>query len=119
MKPFQINLINGIVLIAMSLWGYFSSETPSNTALIPAAFGLIFLLVTPAFRKENKVVAHIVVVLTLLLIIALVMPLRAAMGRGDTMAMLRVGAMIVTSLVAMVIYIKSFIDARKAREAGN
>ena len=115
MKPFQISLINGIILIAMSLWGYFSSETPSNTALIPAVFGLIFLLVTPAFRKENKVVAHIVVVLTLLLILALVMPLRGAIGRGDTMAIVRVGTMIGVSLIAMVIYIQSFIAAKKAR----
>lgn len=116
MKPFQINLINGVLLILLSAWGYFSSESPSPTAFIPAAFGAIFLLVTPAFKKENKVVAHIVVLLTLLLVVALVMPFKGAMGRGDNMAMLRVGTMLAVSLVAMVIYIKSFIDARKARE---
>ena len=116
MKPFQANLLNAGVLIVMGLWGYLSSETPSTTALIPVIFGVIFALATPPFKKENKIVAHIVVLLTFLLIIALVMPLRGAITRGDTMAMIRVGLMIATSIFAMVIFIKSFIDARKARE---
>lgn len=116
MKPFQINIINAIVLIAMGLWGYldFGGEKASPTALIPVAFGAIFLLATPPFKKENKVVAHIIVLLTLLLIIALFMPLRGAIGRGDQVGIIRVGAMIATSVVAMVIYIQSFIKARKA-----
>lgn len=118
MKPFQANLVNAAVLIILGLWGYLASETPSPTALIPVGFGVIFALATPPFKKENKVVAHIIVLLTLLIIIALFMPLRGALGRGDTLAAVRVGIMIATSVVAMVIYIKSFIDARKAREAG-
>ena len=116
MKPFQANLVNAAVLIVLGLWGYLGSETPSPTALIPVGFGVIFALATPPFKKENKVVAHIIVLLTLLIIIALFMPLRGALGRGDTVAAARVGIMIATSIVAMVIYIKSFIDARKARE---
>jgi len=116
MKPFQINIITDIVLIAMGLWGYLSSADPSPTALIPVGFGVIFALATPAFRKGNKIVVHIVVLLTFLLIIALFMPLRAAIGRDDTMAIFRVATMLLVSVVAMVIYIKSFIDARRARE---
>lgn len=119
MKPFQANLVNAAVLIIMGLWGYFSSETPSNTALIPVLFGVIFAIATPPFKKDNKIVAHIIVLLTFLLIIALVMPLRGALGRGDTIAAVRVGIMILTSIFAMVIFIKSFIDARKAREANS
>ena len=116
MKPFQINIINGIVLVAMGLWGYLSAgDAASKTALIPVAFGVIFLVVTPMFKKENKVVAHIVVLLTLLLIFALFMPLKGRIGDGDTIGIMRVGLMIITSVIAMVIYVKSFIDARKAR----
>jgi len=119
MNAASANLLNGIVLIAMSLWGYFSSESPSPTAFIPAAFGAIFLICTPMIRKHNKVVAHIAVLLTLLVILALFMPLKGAMGRGDNMAMLRIGLMIATSVLAMIAFIKSFRDARKAREAEN
>lgn len=115
MKPYQANLLNAIVLIVMGLWGYFSAEKPSTTALIPVAFGAIFGLVTPLFKQENKVVAHIVVLLTFLLLIALFMPLDGAIKRGDQMAIFRVGFMILITVYALYAFIKSFIDARKAR----
>lgn len=113
MKPATITLINAIILIVISLWSYFGSESPSFTALIPLFFGVTFLILSPSFQKGNKVVAHIVVVLTLLLVLSFSMPLRAAILREDTMAILRVGLMLISSLVAMLIYIRSFILARK------
>lgn len=115
MNAHTANLINGIILVAVGLWGYFSSETPSSTALIAPAFGAIFILATPMVKKENKVVAHIVVLLTLLIIIALFMPLM----RQDGIARIRIIIMILSSIFAMVYFIKSFRDARKAREANN
>ena len=118
MKPYEINIINAFVLITMGLWGYFGSENPSPTALIPAVFGFIFAALTPLFQKDNKIVAHIIVLFTFLLIIALIKPLTGAIGRSDTLAMIRVGLMILTCSIAMVFYIKSFRDARKAKEAG-
>lgn len=116
MKPYVANIINALVLIVMGGWGYLGSEDPSPTALIPVAFGVIFLAVTPLFKKDNKVVAHIVVLLTVVLIAALVMPLKGALERGDSTAAMRVGIMIVSCAFAMLWYVKSFIDARKARQ---
>lgn len=115
MKPFQINLINGLVLVAMGLWAYFSADKPSPTALIPVGFGVIFLIATPLFRKDNKVVAHIVVLLTLLLIVALFMPLRSRIAAEDNVGIFRVATMIGVSVVAMIIYVRSFIEARRAK----
>ncbi len=119
MKPYIANLINAITLIGLGLWGYYSNEPAdrSLTALIAPAFGVIFILCTPLMKKENKAVAHIVVLLTLVLIIALIKPLTSNISSGDNMGILRIGMMIVTSVIAMVSFIKSFIDARKAREA--
>ena len=115
MKPYQANLINAAVLIVLGLWGYFSSESPSPTALIPVAFGAIFAIATPPFKKDNKIVAHIIVLLTFLLILALFMPLRGALERGDTSAALRVGLMVISSLAALVVYIMSFVKVRRER----
>ena len=112
MKPYQANLYNGIVLVLLGLFSYLIST--SNTAIIPVIFGVIFLALTPIFRKGNKVVAHIIVVLTLLILIALFKPLTGAMERGDSMGIARIAIMMLSCFVAMVVYIKSFIDARKA-----
>ena len=100
MAAFKANLINVMVLIVMSVWGYLAAETTSLTALIPAAFALFLLLCAPGVKSENKLISHIAVLLTLLLLIALFMPLSSAIARGDLMAMLRVGLMLLTAGVA-------------------
>lgn len=116
MKAHTASLINAVLLIVLPLWGYLSSETPSKTALIPAGIGIILLAMNPGVKKENKVIAHIAVLLTLLILIALIKPLMGAVGRGDGLAILRLAVMIISTALAMVFFVKSFIDARKRRE---
>lgn len=113
MKPYVVNLIYGILLVLLSTWGYTVSENPSATAFIPIGFGVVLLALTPGMKKENKVIAHIVVVLTVLVLGGLVKPLMGAMDRADNMAMGRVVAMIIWGVIALAVYIKSFVDARK------
>jgi FtsH-binding integral membrane protein len=117
MKPYFANLIYGMLLIILSLWGYFVSDSPSATAFIPTGLGALLLIFTPGMKKENKVIAHLVVILTLLIIIALIMPLIGAINRNDTAAIARVVIMMVWGVVAMIIYIKSFVDARSSKSA--
>ena len=116
MNAHKASLINAILLVALGLWGYFSSENPSPTALIPVGFGVILLALSNGVKKENKVIAHIAVVLTLLILLGLVKPFMGTMDRGNTLGMARVGIMMLSTVVAMIYFIKSFRDARKARE---
>lgn len=115
MKPYQINLVNAFILIALGLWGYLASTSPSPTALIPVGFGIVFAFATTSLRKENKLIAHLVVLLTVVLILALIIPLRGALIRNDMVAAVRVGIMLAGCIAAMVIYIQSFIEARRSR----
>lgn len=115
MNAHTASLINAIVLIVMAAWGYLSSETPSLTALIPVAFGALLLACYPGVKAENKVIAHIAVLLTLIVLVALFMPLRGAIGRGDMLAIVRVAIMMASTAMAMVFFVKSFIEARRSR----
>ena len=115
MKAHVASLVNSVILIGFGLWGYLGSETPSPTALIPVFFGAVLLSLYKGVKKENKIVAHIAVLLTLLILGGLVKPLMASIGRGDAMAIMRVSAMIVSSVVALGFFIKSFVDVRRAR----
>jgi hypothetical protein len=117
MKAHIASLINSVVLVGFGLWGYLGSETPSKTALIPVVFGVVLLSLYKGVKSENKIVAHIAVFLTLLILGGLVKPLVAAFGREDGMAIMRVSVMLVTTVVALVFFIKSFIDVRRARAA--
>ena len=115
MKPHSANLLAGVVLILMSFWAYFGSETPSMTAVIPAIFGIIFLGLNGLLKKENKVVAHVIVVLTLVVLISLFKPLTGVLERNDTLGLVRVSLMILVCFIALIVYIRSFIAARKQR----
>jgi uncharacterized protein YhhL (DUF1145 family) len=120
MKPYQATILNAAVLIVFGLWAYLNVavESRSITILIPVIFGVVLALLVVPFKKENKVVAHIVAGLTLLLSIALIMPLTSSFGRDAMDAVFRVGVMMAVSLFALVVYIKSFIAARRARQSG-
>ena len=113
MNSTKANLINSVCLIAIGLWGYI--EVISPTALIPGGFGAALIFCSPGIRKENKVVAHIAVLLTLLILLALVgMRLPKSIDQGG-LGLLRVLLMIGTSTFSMIYFVKSFISNRKAR----
>ena len=116
MKAHTASLINAILLIALSLWGYFSSATPSFTALIPTFVGVLLLAMNKGVKNENKTISHIAVLLTLIVLIGLIKPLTGAIGRDDSAAIFRVIIMMASTVFAMVYFVKSFIDARKNRE---
>lgn len=117
MKAHTASLINALILIGFGLWAYFGSETPSKTALIPVIFGAVILSLYRGIKSENKIAAHIAVLLTLLILGGLLKPLTAAIGRDDGLAIMRVTVMMVSTIVALVFFIKSFIDVRRARKA--
>ena len=115
MKASLSSLLNAIILISMGLWGYFESESKAITALIPVIIGTILLLVNKGVKNENKALAHVAVLLTFLILLGLVKPLLGAFERENTYAVIRVLLMIISSLWAMISFIKSFISARKNR----
>jgi len=116
MNAYTAHLINSIALILMGGWGFYA--TSAKTALIPVLFGVVLLSLSNGVKMQNKAIAHVVVVITLLVLGSLVAkPLISALKDGDTLGTIRVGIMVLTSLIALIFFIKSFIDARKAKKA--
>ena len=111
MNAYKANLINSISLIVLGVWGYV--EVSSITALIPTAFGAILLACSSGIKKQNKIIAHIAVLLTMLILFALLgMRLPKSLESGG-IGLFRVLFMCGTSLLAMIYFVKSFIAARK------
>ncbi len=115
MKAHQANLFNSITLIVIGAWGAAATSLNSMTALIPVVGGILLLLCQNGVKNENKTIAHIAVVLTLILVVGLVKPFSSALSDGDNLGALRTGVMILTGLLALGAFIKSFIDARKVQ----
>ena len=62
MNSLKANILNSICLIVIGLWGYL--ESTSGTAIIPLVFGAALAFCIPGLKKDNKVIAHIAVLLT-------------------------------------------------------
>ena len=121
MKTYQANLLNSLALILMPLWAYFTFEgtiekpDQSLTAFIPLIFGIILILCNRGLKKENKIIAHIAVLVTLIALLGLTMPLKAAIADGRILSIIRVAIMLLTGLLAMITFIQSFIRARSKK----
>ncbi len=119
MNARNANILNGLVLILMPLWAYLTfegtAEKPeqSVTALIPLILGVVLIACSSGIKKENKIIAHVAVLVTLIALLGLFMPLKSAIADGRSLSIFRVILMIITGIIAMISFIKSFIDARK------
>ena len=122
MKTEQSNLLNSLTLITIGLWGYFAvsdydvsiiTSFEHWTALIPVFFGIILLQCHKGIKKNSKLIAHIAVIVTLLIFIALVgkrLPISIEQGGAG---LFRVIVMSLTSLMALIVFIRSFISNKK------
>lgn len=118
MKASSANIFNAIVLIAAGVIGYFfitaEGGQRSLTALIPAAFGILFLAFNKGVAAGNKVISHLVVVLTLLLLVMCIM--RFVKVEEWVAKKYIFLACILSNALALIAFIKSFIDARRNRQ---
>jgi len=117
MNASKANLINSISLIALGLWGFFEAfaevEWKAATALIPVVFGLILFFCTKGIKNQNKMIAHVAVLLTLLILFALLgMRLPKVIDAGGV-DLYRIIAMCLTSVLAVIYFVRSFIEARR------
>lgn len=108
MKNFQVMTFNGIILIALGVFGYVTSGSP--TALIAPAIGVILLILSIPVKKENSVAAHIGVGLTGL---TTIMFFVVGAMRSNTIIII----MAVVTLISLIFYISDFIKRKKEREA--
>ena len=113
MNASKANLINSLTLIILGLWGYIDSS--SMTALIPVGIGFTLGALTNEIKNGNKLIAHLAVLGTLMILVSLIaMRLPKSIDQGG-LGLIRVIVMISTSSIAMIFFIKSFIDNRKSR----
>ena len=119
MKPVTVNALNAVILIIAGLYGYIGVAAAdghhSPTALIPTAFGIVLIILGLFWSKAPKIVSHIVVVLTLVLLIMCAMRFVKVVDWDAKKYIFLVCTL--SNAIALSVFIKSFIDARKNRTA--
>ena len=111
----------GILLIVLGGWGYTQSATRSPMALIPAVLGVLFLALGVAAGRDEwrKHAMHGAAALALVGILGGLGPMMMARTHPEfPSAMVRsTGAMSLMCAVFLVLCVRSFIAARRARTA--
>jgi hypothetical protein len=121
MASFTIRI--GAILTAAGIAGYVMTGGVSLTALIPAAVGLVLIVLglvgqrQPDLRKHAMHVAVVVAAIGLAGSVSglVALPAALASGGGVRPAMVMRAAMALLLLVYIAIAVKSFVDARRAR----
>jgi hypothetical protein len=113
-------ILFGLVLTVLGFAGYLLTGTSSFTALIPAAFGLLLLVLGFLARSEasRKHAMHAAAAVALVGFLgALMSLLRTPAGVRSAIALYSQLAMVVLTGLFVVLCVRSFIAARRARKA--
>jgi len=114
-NPHIVNLIYSSFLILTGITGFILRYLESNdfqyTALIPSVYGIVLLSLSRGIKRENKIISHVAVLLTLILaVFTLVMVI---INSGDGFMVSRRGIILmlilISSFVVLGIYIIRFI----------
>jgi hypothetical protein len=115
----SVTRIVGFLLILLGVVGYVGTGGASITALIPAMVGALFLVLALAARsaETRKHVMHAAVAIALIAVLGMAPRILAAVNEGNLQrpAVLAQIAMAVILVVYVLLGVKSFIDARRAR----
>jgi hypothetical protein len=114
----------GAALIVLGLGGYVLTGAVSLTALIPAAFGLLLVLAGVLARDDRKRM-HAMHAAALIAILGFLGSFRGLLGLGKVFdgTAVRPAAIVAQTIMAVltlgyiVIALRSFVQARKARRA--
>ncbi len=118
----KYSLSFGILLILNGIVGYAWAESKSATALIPSALGAILLLcgvISMLVENVRKHAMHLSAVVGLLGVIGAVGNLARSLAKGDpsTLGLTMTLLMGLLSAAYLVVCIRSFKAARRARQA--
>jgi hypothetical protein len=117
------SIISGVLLIVIGILGYIFSLIDGNTsvtALIPATFGLLFMIlgfVAKSNENLRKHLMHAAVVVGLLgFLIPTIRLVSQASNIKVSLAVLSQAAMALVCLFFVILSVQSFVNARRNRE---
>lgn len=117
--PFVTRLV-GFLLIVLGIGSYLGTGRSSITAMIPAFFGAIFLILALVARKPDarRHAMHAAVALALIGALAVIPRIVPAIGAGNLSrpAVLSQISMAIVLLIYVALGVRSFIEARRSRK---
>ncbi len=117
----QLSIVIGLLLLVLGVVGYVASDMVSGTALIPAVFGLVFVVLGAYGRDaaRRRTAMHIAMGIALVGLVGSargLFQLPALIGGGDVArptAVISQSIMAALMIVYLAVGIRSFVSARR------
>ena len=116
-----MTIVFGVLLVLLGIGGYLPNQ--AKTALIPAYVGIVLLIAGAVATKPNLRMhaMHAAVLVSLLGFLASAGRIGMAAAKGtfgeNTLATVSLGGMAILTLIHVVMCVRSFIAARRDRQA--
>lgn len=118
------SIISGILLILIGALGYgfgLIDGHGSPTALIPAAFGALLLILGLLAKSKENLRKHLMHVAVIVGLLGFLIPAYRLLSRISditvSLAVLSQAAMAIVCLFFVILCVQSFVNARRSREA--
>lgn len=117
----NLTVVIGVILIALGTIGYIATDMVSPTALIPAVFGIVLLVLGLYGRQENrrKIAMHLAMGIALVGVLGTMrglLQLPTVLGGGQVerpAAVVAQGLMALLLIIYLGLGIRTFINARR------
>jgi hypothetical protein len=117
------SIISGVLLILIGILGYVFSLVDGNTsvtALIPAAFGLLLVILGFLAKSKENLRKHLMHAAVLVGLLGFLIPTIRLVSQASnikvSLAVLSQAAMALVCLFFVILSIQSFVNARRNRE---
>ncbi len=112
MKSQTAALINSIVLILIGIWGFIANDYAIHTLIVPLSAGIILLIFSRFLQIDKPNVLLLVSFLTFILMLAFIVPFQRNAEQSDVMGMLRIGIEMMASAMALIVYLRNFVQLK-------
>jgi hydrogenase/urease accessory protein HupE len=107
--------MNAIVLLIVGLWGYIANDYALHTLIVPLAAAILFGLMGMFFLIiPGRATIILMMILSLGLFVAFIVPFRRNAEQADYMGMLRLGLEMLACAIAFIVYLRSLKTFQKA-----
>lgn len=101
------NLLHAVLLIALSIWDYYTSINPSIVQLIPIFFGVVLLSLNNGVQYKLKAQSKAALGITFLSCLCIAIILWFSFTKADNLDLIRYAVLLTSGFFSLIYLVKS------------
>lgn len=106
MNPYKAAILQALIFLSVGFWGYAANNFAAHTAMVPLGAGILFLALSQRLKNPDRIMLLVVMLISLALFIALMIPFRRNAGQSDFWGMFRIAIEMTACALAFIVYLR-------------